>query len=74
LLKEIEIYNNTDRPLTLKMNEHYFIFLSKERKTFTLAPGTYSYRASTPGVIPDLGTEKLVNNNCYRWEFYISTR
>lgn len=71
---EIEIYNNTDRSLTLKMNEQYFIFLSKERKKFTLPPGTYSYRASAPGVIPDLGTEKLLNNNGYSWEFYISTR
>lgn len=71
---EIEIYNNTNRTLSLKMNDRLYSFYSKERKTFNLPPGNYEYRASAPGVIPDIGNEKLKNNNGYSWEFYILTR
>ena len=71
---EIEIFNNTDRSLTLKMNDRKFTFNSKERKTLNLPPGNYEYRASAPGVIPDIGIEQLSNNNGYEWEFYIISR
>ncbi len=71
---EIEIYNNTVKDLTLKMNDRIYNFSSRERKTFNLPPGNYEYRASAPGVIPDLGTERIESNNGYKWEFYILTR
>ena len=71
---EIEIYNNTSLTLTLKMNDKKYSFHSKEKRKFNLPPGSYKYTASAPGVIPDVGNELLVNNNGYRWEFYIVTR
>jgi uncharacterized protein YgiM (DUF1202 family) len=70
---ELRIYNNTDLTLTLKMNETVYSFNPKERKTITVNPGLYSYRASAPGVIPDIGSENLKGNMSYSWEFYIQT-
>ncbi len=71
---EIKIYNNTVKTLTLKLNDVSYTFSSRERKSFHLDPGVYNYRASAPGVIPDLGTENLENNRGYEWEFYIISR
>ncbi|HSJ66466.1 MAG TPA: SH3 domain-containing protein [Anditalea sp.] len=71
---EIKIYNNTDKTLTLLMNEVIYTFHSRERKSLKLNPGIYKYRASAPGVIPDLGVERLENNRGYEWEFYIVSR
>ena len=71
---EIEIYNNTALTLTLKLNSETYIFLPQETQTLTLRPGTYNYRASAPGVIPNIGTEYMVSNMGYTWEFYVVTQ
>lgn len=69
----IEIYNNTNKTLTLKMNDTRYTFKSYEKKTLEFSPGIYDYYASAPLVIPDYGTEKLESNYLYEWEFYIVT-
>ena len=69
----IKIYNNTSLTLTLKLNDLTYSFTPHQRRSLTLSPGTYSYRASAPGVIPDYGTESMQSNYEYEWEFYIST-
>lgn len=70
---DLEIYNNTELTLSLKLNSETYSFSPQQKKTLTLSPGTYIYRASAPGVIPDIGTEKVENNMGYTWEFYIIT-
>jgi hypothetical protein len=67
----IEIYNNTSITLTLKLNNETYTFLPKEKQKLTLSPGTYNYRASAPGVIPNFGTEYMLSNQGYNWQFYI---
>lgn len=71
---EVEIYNNTNRTMTLKLNLESFTFDPKEKKTLTLSAGIYSFIASAPGVIPNYGSETLDGNTRYTWEFYIVTR
>ncbi len=71
---EIKIYNNTIKTLTLKLNDIIYTFASRERKSFHVDPGVYNYRASAPGVIPNLGMENLENSRGYEWEFYIISR
>ncbi len=71
---QLEIYNNTSLTLTLKLNTTTYYFTPKQRQTLTLSPGSYNYRASAPGVIPDFGTEYIQSNMQYEWEFYIVTR
>jgi hypothetical protein len=71
---DVEIFNNTDLTLTLKLNSQTYYFSSYEKRTLTLSPGKISYRASAPGVIPNIGTEEMKNNQAYTWEFYIVTR
>jgi len=70
---DIEIFNNTSKSLTLKLNSETYTFSPKEKRTLTLSPGTISYRASAPGVMPNIGTEFLKSNQGYTWEFYIVT-
>jgi hypothetical protein len=70
----LKILNNTNLTLTLKMNEQLYSFAPKESKEVTLNPGSYRYRASAPGVIPDHGIETLKRNYEYDWQFFIETR
>jgi uncharacterized protein YgiM (DUF1202 family) len=70
----VEVFNNTDLALTLKLNNETYLFETYEKKTITLSPGSCVYRASAPGVIPNFGTEHLQSNQDYTWQFYIRTR
>lgn len=71
---EIEIFNNTSLSLTLKLNSETYNFFPKQKRIITLIPGTYDYRASAPGVIPNIGTENMDSNMGYTWQFYIITQ
>jgi len=71
---ELQIYNNTRLALTLKMNEVTYQFDPQQRRTLTVASGSYNYRASAPGVIPDIGLEYMESRTTYTWEFYIITQ
>lgn len=70
---EVEIFNNTSRTMTLKLNSESHVFKPKEKKTLTLSPVSYSFIASAPNVIPNYGSETLASNTRYSWEFYIVT-
>lgn len=70
---EIEIFNNTSRNLTLKLNSNTYSFSPNQKRTITLGSGVYDYRASAPGVIPNIGTENLKSDIKYSWQFYIVT-
>ena len=70
---ELKIYNNTNKSLTLKMNTQLFSFSPYETKNITISPDVYDFRASAPGVIPYIGTERLKSKQAYSWEFYISS-
>ncbi|KQB99956.1 SH3 domain-containing protein [Pedobacter sp. Hv1] len=71
---KIDIYNDTDKSLTLKLNEEVYHFEPQERKNLELQPGRYLYRASAPKVIPDIGAEEMKSNMSYTWKFYIIKR
>lgn len=71
---EISVFNNTTKTLTLKLNSEIYFFSPKETKKISLEPGECDFRASAPGVIPNIGTEHLDGNRRYSWQFYISTR
>jgi SH3-like domain-containing protein len=70
---EVKIFNNTSKTLTLKMNTQLFYFSPYETKNISINPDEYDFRASAPGVIPYIGTERLKSKQAYSWEFYIST-
>lgn len=71
---ELEIYNRTEKTLTLKLDADTYTFQPHQRTKLTVAPRTYSYRASAAGVTPDFGTERLDAGTAYSWEFYIVTQ
>jgi len=71
---EIEIYNNTNKLLSLKLNEEMFHFAPQEKKSISLSSGPYSYRASAPGVTPNIGNEEIKGRIKYTWQFYIVKR
>lgn len=70
---EVKIFNNTTKTLTLKMNNELYRFAPYETKNIKLTPGEYDFRASAPGVIPYIGTERLNSSQAYSWQFYIRT-
>jgi len=70
---EVKIFNNTNKTLTLKMNTQQYYFSPYETKNISINPDEYDFRASAPGVIPYIGTERLKSKQAYSWEFYIST-
>jgi hypothetical protein len=70
---EIEIFNNTNLELTLRLNSTVYNFKPKEKRSVILEPGEYNYRASAPGVIPSIGIETMDKNMGYTWQFYIAT-
>jgi len=71
---EIEVFNNTNLRLSLKLNEDTYIFNSKEKKTISIIPTAYNFIASAPGVTPSYGVKNLESSKKYNWEFYIVTR
>ena len=70
---EVKIFNYTNKTLSLKMNTQLYYFSAHETKNINLTPDEYDFRASAPGVIPYIGTERLKSKQAYSWEFYIST-
>ncbi len=70
---KITIKNSTSKTLTLKLDDRNYSFSPRERKSISIVPGTYSYRASAAGVLPNSGTETFQKNQEYEWEFYISS-
>lgn len=70
---EVKIYNNTSKTLTLKLNTEIYRFAPFETKNINLSPDIYDFRASAPGVIPYIGTERINSSQAYSWQFYIST-
>lgn len=71
---EANIFNNTNYTMTLKLNTEVYKFLPKETKNIVLIPGEYSFRASAPNVIPNVGVKNFKINGAYNWQFYIQTR
>lgn len=70
---EAEIFNNTSITMTLKLNTEVYRFSPKETKNIILTPGDYDFRASAPGVVPNVGIKNFENNRAYTWQFYIVT-
>lgn len=64
---EANIFNNTNITMTLKLNTEVYKFLPKETKNIVLTPGDYSFRASAPNVIPNVGVKKFKINGAYNW-------
>jgi uncharacterized protein YgiM (DUF1202 family) len=71
---EANIFNNTNITMTLKLNSEVYKFMPKETKKIVLTPGDYSFRASAPNVIPNVGIKNFKTNGAYNWQFYIETR
>jgi hypothetical protein len=70
---ELEVYNRSSKQLTLKLNTASYSFAPYQRKTISLPAASYSFRASAPGVVPYIGTDRIDTGGSYNWEFYIVT-
>lgn len=69
----VNVTNDTDVTMTLKLNSEEYHFNAHEVKDLTLSPGEVKIRASSPGIIPYVGKDKVRNNYEYTWKFYIIT-
>ncbi len=70
---EINIENNTNVTMTLRMNDKEYKFSPREKKPIIVPPGQVTMTASSPGVIPYVGIDYVESNYVYDWVFYIKT-
>lgn len=71
----IEVKNDTDRILYLKVGDDERIVISPRRsRTITKYPGTYSFYATVPAAYPAFGEREFRSGIIYTWTFYIATR
>ncbi|TDG37756.1 hypothetical protein EZJ43_01285 [Pedobacter changchengzhani] len=68
---EVEIFNNTTKILTLKMDNENYTLQPKQKQKITLTAANITYRASASGVIPLYGNKVFQQNMGYSWEFFI---
>ena len=68
---QVEIFNNTNKPLTLKLNKKSHRFRPKEKTTISIKPGLVNYIASAPNVIPLNGSKNFDEYSSWTWQFYI---
>lgn len=69
----LEVKNDSDKTMTLKLGETRYVFSPQESKTIPLTSGRYSFHASAPNVIPDFGEQNFELGYIYTWRFYIVT-
>jgi hypothetical protein len=73
-LSDVEVYNNTNKVLTVFIGGNSFVFSAQEKRKINIKPAQYDYRVTAPGVLPYLGKDKIVSGFNYSWEFYIVTK
>jgi len=73
-VSEVEVYNNTDKVLTVFIGGNSYFFSAQEKRKINIKPGEYDYRVTAPGVLPYLGKDKIVSGFNYSWQFYIITK
>jgi len=69
----ITVTNDSSYMLTLTFAGERIVIVPHAVQTITKPPGTYSYTASAPGVIPASGSHTFEIGYVYDWTFYIST-
>lgn len=70
---EIEIENKTNKHVTINIGSSIYKYYPHEKRTITLSPGTYDITASSPGLLPYIGNDKVDAGKKYSWYFYIKT-
>ena len=71
---EIEITNDSNRDITVRINGKSFPFAPGQVMTITCEAGTVNILASSPGVIPYTAKDYVEENALYTWRFFIETR
>ena len=69
----LEVKNDSEKTMTLKLGETRYMFSPKESKTIPLIAGKYSFHASAPSVVPDFGEQNFELGHIYTWRFYVVT-
>lgn len=69
----VEVKNDSDKTMTLKLGATRHIFSPRESKSIPLTTGKYSFHASSPNVIPVFGEQNFELGHVYTWRFYIVT-
>ena len=70
---ELNIKNKSNYTMTLRIGYSSYKFAPYSSKTIEVSPGTITFTASSPGVIPYVGKDVVQANYSYDWIFYVST-
>lgn len=69
----VEITNNTSKNIKLKLNGTTYKINAYNKIEITIPQGQYNFKATAPGVMPDIGSKTFRVNYKYTWNFYIVT-
>jgi len=72
-LPSIEITNDSDSILYLNIGDTRYTIGPHSGTTIELAPGSYKYYGSSPGILPIFGENYLKAGYVYTWRFYVVT-
>lgn len=70
----LHVKNQCSETITLRINNDRYKIGPYATETLTVPPGIFSYRASSAGLIPAVGTYTTKSNSEYEWKFFIVTR
>lgn len=71
---EIRITNDSAKTLYLKVgSDDRIVIAPHSSRTISKSAGTYSFYASSPGVLPAFGEQTFQIGHVYEWTFYIVT-
>jgi len=70
---KVVVGNDSSRTIYLKVGEERYSLPPSSERTVHPSPGTLSYYASAPGVLPAFGKKDFKAGYVYTWRFYIRT-
>jgi hypothetical protein len=70
---KITVTNDSYKTLTLRIGGFKYSIPSNSRRSVEVAPGTYDFYATAPGVLPATGRKTWEAGYDYSWRFCIVT-
>lgn len=65
----IRVFNKSEKAVSLVLNDNNYEFPSGKKEVLKLAQGSYSFRVSSPGMVPEYGVQTIESGYEYIWSF-----
>ena len=65
----IRVFNKSEKTVSLVLNDNKYEFTSGKKEVLKLEQGNYSFRVSSPGMVPEYGLQTIERGYEYIWSF-----